>query len=84
LGISKKSIVGYTRPVEQSGHHGSTYYEHIAFVDQLEGKVVDCATAMQGIWAMIVASAAQHSMADGQVVDVEEFIGTQGLANLLA
>lgn len=84
LGISKKSIVGYTRPVEQSGHHGSTYYEHIAFVDQLEGKVVDCATAMQGMWAMIVASAAQHSMADGQVVDVEEFIGTQGLANLLA
>lgn len=84
LGISKKSIVGYTRPVEQSGHHGSTYYEHIAFVDQLEGKVVDCATAMQGMWAMIVASAAQHSMADGQVVDVEEFIGAQGLANLLA
>lgn len=83
LGVSKKSDVSYTRALEQSGHHGSTYYEHIKFVDQLEGKSVDCATAMQGMWSMIVASAAQQSMVTGQAVDVEEFIEANDLKTLL-
>ena len=84
LGVSKKSDVSYTRALEQSGHHGSTYYEHIAFVDQLEGKSVDCATAKQGMWSMVVASAAQQSMTAGQVVDVEAFIEANDLKTLLA
>ena len=84
LGVSKKSAVSYTRALEQSGHHGSTYYEHEAFVDQLAGESVDCATAMQGMWSMIVASAAQQSMATGQAVDVQAFIDTNGLGTLLA
>jgi len=84
LGVSKKADVSYARALEKSGHHGSTYYEHIAFVDQLEGKSVNCATAMQGMWSIIVASAAQQSMVTGQAVDVEEFIETNGLKTLLA
>ena len=71
--------VSYTRALEQSGHHGSTFYEHIAFVDQLEGKSVDCATALQGMWSMVVASAAQQSMITGQAIDIEEFIETNDL-----
>ncbi len=84
LGVSKKMDVSYTRALEQSGHHGSTYYEHIAFVDQLEGKSVSCATAMQGMWSMIVASAAQQSMATGQALDIEAFIEANALSALLA
>ena len=79
LGVSKKMDVSYTRALEQSGHHGSTFYEHIAFVDQLEGKSVDCATALQGMWSMVVASAAQQSMITGQAIDIEEFIETNDL-----
>ena len=84
LGVSKKMDVGYTRALEQSGHHGSTYYEHIAFVDQLEGKAVDCATAMQGMWSMIVASAAQQSMLTGQAIDIEVFLQANHLQELMA
>ena len=82
LGVSKKMDASYTRALEQSGHHGSTYYEHIAFVDQLEGKAVNCATALQGIWSMIVACAAQQSMVTGQAVDIEEFIEANDLKTL--
>jgi predicted dehydrogenase len=82
LGVSKKMDVSYTRALEQSGHHGSTYYEHIAFVDQLEGKVVNCATALQGMWSMIVASAAQQSMLTGQAVNIEGFIEANDLKTL--
>jgi hypothetical protein len=75
--------VTYGALIEQSGHHGATYYEHIAFMDQLEGKQVDAATPLQGLWSMIVASAAQESMARGQAVDIKQFMQANGLAGFL-
>ena len=69
--------------IEQSGHHGATYYEHIAFMDQLEGRSVDAATPLQGLWSMIVASAAQESMATGQAVDIAPFMQANNLAGYL-
>ena len=82
-GLSKTSDLTYPRAIEHSGHHGSTYFEHIALIDRLEGKDVDCATPMQGMWAMIVASAAQQSVASGQAVSVEHFIAENDLGTLL-
>jgi predicted dehydrogenase len=83
-GVSKKSDLGYTRQIEQSGHHGSTYYEHIAFIDQLEGKTSDSATALQGLWSVVVASAAQQSMAEGQAINIDQFIIANSLVEVLA
>jgi predicted dehydrogenase len=82
-GLSKTSDLTYPRAIEQSGHHGSTYFEHIALMDRLEGKEVDSATPRQGIWAMVVASAAQQSLATGEPVDVDTFIADNDLASLL-
>ena len=82
-GLSKTSDLTYPRAIEQSGHHGSTYFEHIALIDRLEGKEVDCATPMQGMWAMIVASAAQQSVASGQAVSIDGFIAENDLETLL-
>lgn len=82
-GLSKTSDLTYPRAIEQSGHHGSTYFEHIALMDRLEGKEVDSATPRQGMWAMVVASAAQQSLATGEPVDVETFIADNDLASLL-
>jgi hypothetical protein len=75
--------VTYAALIEQSGHHGATYYEHIAFMDQLEGKAVDAATPLQGLWSMIVASAAQESMASGQAIEIEQFMQANDLAGFL-
>jgi hypothetical protein len=83
LGASRQMDVTYGALIEQSGHHGATYYEHIAFMDQLEGKQVDAATPLQGLWSMIVASAAQESMARGQAVDIKQFMQANGLAGFL-
>ena len=82
-GVSKTTDLTYPRAIEQSGHHGSTYFEHIALMDRLEGKAVDSATPLQGMWAMVVASAAQQSLATGQPVDVDTFIADNDLASLL-
>ena len=82
-GLSKTSDLTYPRAIEQSGHHGSTYFEHIALMDRLEGKEVDSATPRQGMWAMVVASAAQQSLATGEPVDVDTFIADNDLAWLL-
>ena len=80
---SRRTEVTYPALIEQSGHHGATYYEHIAFMDQLDGKPVEAATPLQGLWSMIVASAAQESMALGQAVEISPFMTANGLAGFL-
>jgi myo-inositol 2-dehydrogenase/D-chiro-inositol 1-dehydrogenase len=82
-GASWESRVAYSQEIEKSGHHGATYYEHVAFMDQLDGIVSDSATPLQGLWSIIVASAAQHSMQTGQVVDIRKFMLDNNLANHL-
>ena len=82
-GASKQTDVTYAREIEKSGHHGATYYEHIAFVDQLEGKTTDGATPIQGLWSMIVACAAQHSFKTEQAVDIKAFMLDNNLTDYL-
>lgn len=79
---SRKTELSYPALIEQSGHHGATYYEHIALMDRLDGQQVDCATLQQGLWSMIVACAAQQSMRIGQVVNIESFLKEQKLEHL--
>lgn len=82
-GASRQTDVSYPSLLEQSGHHGATYFEQFAFIDQLEGKSVDAATVDDGFWSMVVAAAAQQSMADAAVIDVEKFLSDNKLAHLL-
>ena len=71
--------VTYAPLVERSGHHGATFFEHIAFIDRIEGRETDCATALQGLWSIIVAAAAQESMATGLPIEVNDFLIKQGI-----
>ena len=72
--------VTYPAIIERSGHHGATFFEHEALIRQLEGRPVDSATPMQGLWAMIVAGAAQLSVARQAVIQIDDFLGECGLA----
>ncbi len=83
-GASRTVQLGYPAAIEQTGHHGATYYEHAAFLDRLEGGSADSATPEQGLWAMIVASAAQQSIATGLPVAIEAFIAEHNLATVVA
>ena len=80
---SRSTDVGYAKHIEQSGHHGATYFEHIAFVEQLDGKPADAATPLQGLWSVIVASAAQASANSGQAIDVDAYIADNNLDPVL-
>ena len=82
-GVSKTSDVTYSRDIEESGHHGATYFEHVAFVDQLDGKTTQSATLLQGLWAMIVACAAQASISKGQAININEFMEINDLSQFL-
>lgn len=81
-GVSKVSEVTYPKAIHESGHCGSTFYEHQAFVDQLEGNQVAGATVEQGFWAVVVASAAQESIARAEPVRVGEFLKEKNLGHI--
>ena len=76
-------ICTYPAVIERSGHHGATFFEHEAFVDRLEGKASDAASPAQGLWAIVVASAAQASMASGQPVAIDALLAEHNLLTLL-
>jgi predicted dehydrogenase len=64
----------YLTPIEESGHHGATFYEHIAFVDKIEGKPAQAATVEEGFWSVVVGAAAEESVRTGMPVLVDDFL----------
>ncbi|MEM7432180.1 MAG: Gfo/Idh/MocA family oxidoreductase [Pseudomonadota bacterium] len=82
-GSSRTTDVGYARPIEQSGHHGATFFEHVEFVKQLDGKSTSAATPIEGLWSIIVAAAAQESADTGQRVDIANFLKQHQLTDLM-
>lgn len=82
-GATRSTDLGYTDIIDQSGHHGATFYEHIALANQLEGRSVDAATPLQGLWSMVVAEAAQRSAKSGQPQSVEELLESEKMTAVL-
>lgn len=64
----------YPAYIEASGHHGASYYEHIGFMDNIEGKQTSTASVEEGFWSVVVGAAAEESVATGQVVQIQEFL----------
>jgi predicted dehydrogenase len=74
---SRRMRPGYPAWIERSGHNGATYYEHVNFIDKLAGETNSAATAREGLWSVIVASAAQKSIQSGQVIVIDELLATE-------
>ncbi|MBN1573691.1 MAG: Gfo/Idh/MocA family oxidoreductase [Deltaproteobacteria bacterium] len=68
---SKVSAPCYPAYIEGSGHNGATYYEHVEFVDNIEGKETNAATAEEGFWSIVVGAAAEESIKRGSVIDID-------------
>ena len=64
----------YATIIEQSGHHGATFYEHKAFVDQIEGKTTDCADVEQGFWSVVIGVAAEEALKKNQSVQINKLL----------
>ena len=82
-GASRTIELGYPRAIEQSGHHGATFFEHIAFADQMRGQSASSATPLQGLWSIIIASAAQASIKGGGAVDIDTFVRDNELDSIV-
>jgi len=76
---SRRMTPHYPQVIEETGHHGATYYEHVQFIRQLEGKESTAATAEEGLWSIIVAAAAQESIKTGKIIEISDFLKSEDL-----
>ncbi|MFC0471465.1 Gfo/Idh/MocA family protein [Halalkalibacter kiskunsagensis] len=76
---SKITTPCYPKHIEESGHGGGTYYEHVYFVDNIEGKNTSTATVEEGFWSVVVGIAAEQSLKQGKAISVEEMLKEYGL-----
>ncbi|MEM7098572.1 MAG: Gfo/Idh/MocA family oxidoreductase [Pseudomonadota bacterium] len=68
---SRDSIPNYPAHIAKAGHHGSTFFEHVALIDGLRGEqTLDVlpATLDDALWSVLVAFAAQQSIVSGEPV----------------
>ena len=82
-GASDVRSPSYPSYIEQAGHHGSTFFEHLSFIDQLSGADTTGPTLADGFWSVVVGAAAQESIARGEAVNVEEILPGGFKAELL-
>lgn len=77
---SRRVQPGYMKWIEESGHNGATYYEHVYFIDNLDGKATTTATVREGFWSIVVASAAQESIKRGVVININDYLQELGVS----
>ena len=81
-GDRKPSRIGspcYPSLIQSSGHHGATYYEHVSFIDNIEGRPTSAATAAEGFWSIVVGVAAETSVKTGELVLIDDLLRQNGL-----
>ena len=76
---SRISTPSYPAFIEASGHNGSTYYEHVNFINNLDGQETDAARTEEGFWAVVVGAAAEESVKTGLPVSINELLGQAGV-----
>jgi predicted dehydrogenase len=73
-GVSKTANPSYPSYIAKAGHHGSTFFEHVNFVDSLLGQPNKGPTLEDALWSVAVAAAAQRSINESAPVSVEPIL----------
>jgi myo-inositol 2-dehydrogenase/D-chiro-inositol 1-dehydrogenase len=76
---ARRTVPQYAAHVEETGHNGATYLEHIYFIDNIEGKETSTASADEGFWSIVVGAAAEESVKRGAVVKIAELLKESGV-----
>ncbi len=79
---SRMTIPSYPVAIEESGHNGATFFEHVHFVDSIDNGKSDGPTAMDAFWSVVVGVAAECSVASGQPVDIRDLLLQNDLGQL--
>ena len=83
-GASRTSAPSYPGYIARAGHHGSTFFEHVALAEQLCTGVATGPTLADGFWSVAVGEAAQRSIAEGAPVDLADVLPADFDADVLA
>jgi GH24 family phage-related lysozyme (muramidase) len=49
------------------------------FIDQIEGKKTNTASAEEGFWSIVVGAAAQESIKTGKTIIIDELLKEKGI-----
>lgn len=79
-GPSRTGKPQYPKQIESSGHSGATFYEHLYFIDNIEGRKTMTATAEEGFWSVVVGAAAELSVKTGGPVIINEMLKEEGIS----
>ncbi|WP_017378830.1 Gfo/Idh/MocA family protein [Paenisporosarcina sp. TG-14] len=71
---SKITTPCYPAYIEESGHGGGTYYEHVHFVDNIDGANTPTPSIEEGFWSVVVGIAAEESLKQGKAVLIEDLL----------
>jgi predicted dehydrogenase len=74
----------YPTFIQESGHGGSTFFEHINLIDNIEGIETNTATVEEGFWSVVVGVAAEESVKTGQPIMIEDLLHKNGLGDLVS
>ncbi len=69
----------YPALIQESGHYGATYFEHVNFINNIEGKETRTASALEGFWSVVVGAAAEASVKAGRPVLVDDLLRENGI-----
>jgi predicted dehydrogenase len=71
---SRISTPCYPTQIQESGHSGATFFEHINLINNIEGKPTQTATVEDGFWSLVVGAAAEESVKTKQPVMIDEML----------
>ena len=79
IGLRKDNIVKVNevkvdKKILAAGHHhGSTYYEHLAFINAINNHTPPEVSLKDGLMSVAIGEAAEKSIKESRVVDLREF-----------
>lgn len=76
---SRMTIPSYPVTIEDSGHAGATFFEHVKFVDAIESGASEGPTPMDAFWSVVVGVAAEKSVATADVVHIADLLADAGV-----
>jgi len=79
---SRMTTPSYPVAIEESGHNGATFFEHVHFVDSIDNGKSAGPTAMDAFWSVVVGVAAETSVTTGEPVNIQDLLEQNGLNQL--
>jgi len=73
-GASIQSNPTYPSYIARAGHHGSTFYEHVAFAKEVTASTNAAPNLEDGFWSVVIGAAAQASIERKEAVTIEELL----------